>query len=219
MALITCPECGHSISDKAKKCPECGYILPRRKPSKKKRCLALVITLSVISLCLIAAGAYGYASVYKPAEAVSLKIERFESQDVPRLQDIQDVQKAYSGLSDLQKKFVKNYSTVEEKYQARKEKDLKSKADLLEQVFQYGGVVGCKASFKNDVFKIVEDYNSDYSLVMFRASEILGPAVASSSGETKRQIAEMGYPEVSVIIEARVSGITVCTAKDGTLTS
>ena len=29
----------------------------------------------------------------------------------------------------------------------------------------------------------------------------------------------MGYPEVSVIIEARISGVVICTAKDGTLTS
>ncbi len=25
MALITCPECGTSVSDKAEKCPQCAY--------------------------------------------------------------------------------------------------------------------------------------------------------------------------------------------------
>ena len=25
MALITCPECGNSVSDKAEKCPQCAY--------------------------------------------------------------------------------------------------------------------------------------------------------------------------------------------------
>lgn len=25
MALITCPECGNNVSDKAKACPKCGY--------------------------------------------------------------------------------------------------------------------------------------------------------------------------------------------------
>ena len=25
MALITCPECGASVSDKAEKCPQCAY--------------------------------------------------------------------------------------------------------------------------------------------------------------------------------------------------
>ena len=25
MAMITCPECGKSISDRALKCPACGY--------------------------------------------------------------------------------------------------------------------------------------------------------------------------------------------------
>lgn len=29
MALITCPECGHSVSDKAAACPHCGYPLER----------------------------------------------------------------------------------------------------------------------------------------------------------------------------------------------
>nr|DAG43298.1 MAG TPA: zinc-ribbon domain protein [Caudoviricetes sp.] len=29
MALITCPECGHSVSDKAAACPHCGYPLGR----------------------------------------------------------------------------------------------------------------------------------------------------------------------------------------------
>lgn len=28
MALITCPECGHPISDKAPKCPSCGHCIP-----------------------------------------------------------------------------------------------------------------------------------------------------------------------------------------------
>lgn len=27
MALITCPECGHDVSDKAVSCPNCGYVL------------------------------------------------------------------------------------------------------------------------------------------------------------------------------------------------
>ncbi|MGB3068250.1 MAG: zinc ribbon domain-containing protein [Ottowia sp.] len=32
MALISCPECGHTISTKAQACPSCGYVL---KPSEQ----------------------------------------------------------------------------------------------------------------------------------------------------------------------------------------
>lgn len=34
MSLITCPECGQSISDKAAACPHCGYPLSALKISR-----------------------------------------------------------------------------------------------------------------------------------------------------------------------------------------
>ena len=45
MALILCPECGHSISDKAISCPSCGYPVnpsttaapPKRKPKRHRK--------------------------------------------------------------------------------------------------------------------------------------------------------------------------------------
>ncbi len=48
MALIICPECGHSVSDKAISCPSCGYpihiptpvsteLIPRRKPKRRRK--------------------------------------------------------------------------------------------------------------------------------------------------------------------------------------
>ena len=48
MALISCPECGHSISDKAFSCPSCGYPInippaivsqpaPKRKPKRHRK--------------------------------------------------------------------------------------------------------------------------------------------------------------------------------------
>ena len=54
---------------------------------------------------------------------------------------------------------------------------------------------------------------------MLNASTIVGPNIASASGTAKRGFEEMGYPEVSVIIEARISGVVICTATDGTLSS
>jgi len=31
MALITCPECGASVSDKAEKCPQCAYPINKQQ--------------------------------------------------------------------------------------------------------------------------------------------------------------------------------------------
>lgn len=36
MALIICPECGHSVSDKAAACPHCGYPLPSYQTDSAK---------------------------------------------------------------------------------------------------------------------------------------------------------------------------------------
>jgi len=37
MALITCPECGKEISDKAESCPSCGYVLVKNELPKIRR--------------------------------------------------------------------------------------------------------------------------------------------------------------------------------------
>lgn len=37
MALITCPECGKEISDKAENCPNCGYVLVKNELPKIRR--------------------------------------------------------------------------------------------------------------------------------------------------------------------------------------
>ncbi len=92
------------------------------------------------------------------------------------------------------------------------------KANQIASTIRAGGI-GCTATYENDVLRIVEDFNVNYSLVMLNASTIVGPNIASASGTAKRGFEEMGYPEVSVIIEARISGVVICTAKDGTLTS
>lgn len=92
------------------------------------------------------------------------------------------------------------------------------KANQIASMIRAGGI-GCTATYENDVLRIVEDFNVNYSLVMLNASTIVGPNIASASGTAKHGFEEMGYPEVSVIIEARISGVVICTAKDGTLTS
>ena len=51
MSMIKCPECGHSVSDKAKTCPNCGVRI-------KKRSYAWLIYLTIILILI--AGACGY---------------------------------------------------------------------------------------------------------------------------------------------------------------
>lgn len=36
MALISCPECGHDVSDSAVTCPNCGFRLKKQKNSNIK---------------------------------------------------------------------------------------------------------------------------------------------------------------------------------------
>ena len=48
MALIKCPECGHQMSDTAKKCPNCGYSLTKYK------FLILGIVIIFVGLILVA---------------------------------------------------------------------------------------------------------------------------------------------------------------------
>ena len=104
-------------------------------------------------------------------------------------------------------------------YEARKTADCTEKARLIEETVNKAGVVTCKATYSHDVFRIIETYYVDYSLVMFGASGVLGPNITSTSSTVKQALTEMGYPEVSVIVEAQIDGITICTAKDGVLTS
>lgn len=90
---------------------------------------------------------------------------------------------------------------------------------MIEETVNNAGVITCKATYSHNVFRIVETYYADYSLVMFGASGVLGPNITSTSITVKQGLTEMGYPEISVIVEAQIDGITICTAKDGVLTS
>ncbi len=63
MALIKCPKCGHTISDKAKQCPKCGHIIAHNNgvpqnnmpqddtPSSNKTNAAV---LAVLIICILA---------------------------------------------------------------------------------------------------------------------------------------------------------------------
>lgn len=59
MALISCPNCGHRISDKALKCPHCGYRCECKsdhKQSKVIKPLAVFATVLMIVLMINFAG-------------------------------------------------------------------------------------------------------------------------------------------------------------------
>ena len=150
--------------------------------------------------------------------AVSAAISGLEGPDLPSIQEIQAAKEQYNALSGLQKGFVSNSALLNQKYEERKTEDCTKKANQIASTIRAGGI-GCTGTYENDVLRIVEDFNVNYSLVMLNASTIVGPSITSASGTAKRGFEEMGYPEVSVIIEARISGVVICTAKDGTLTS
>nr|DAJ84583.1 MAG TPA: CpXC protein [Caudoviricetes sp.] len=216
MALIHCPNCGHPVSDKAEKCPECNQTLRQEpKPVQNKKLKRTLIIVVAAAVCIIAVALFLLA---RPAMAVSSAISALKGSDIPSWQEVQSAKEQYEALSGLQKCFVGNAALLEQKYEARKSADCTKKADQIASAIRAGGI-GCKATYENDVLRIVEDFNVDYSLVMLNASTIVGPNIASASGTAKRGLEDMGYPEVSVIIEARVSGIVICTAKDGSLTS
>lgn len=54
MALISCPECGHEISDTAKTCINCGYRIKQRKTTNKRVIIVLVTFLIVATVACIA---------------------------------------------------------------------------------------------------------------------------------------------------------------------
>ena len=60
--LITCPECGHQVSDQAKTCPSCGIEIAGKvmSPAQRKRRTVLTVTIVsfVIVLILVLLGLY-----------------------------------------------------------------------------------------------------------------------------------------------------------------
>ncbi len=57
MALITCPECGNEVSDKAVSCPKCGYVLNeavtvqvKKTARKHKNTIILCVVLALLAI-------------------------------------------------------------------------------------------------------------------------------------------------------------------------
>lgn len=84
MALITCPECGKEISDKAKVCPNCGAPTPsaiKKKENTKTaaRTVAIRIFLLIMTVAVIAAAVW-YNS-WSKAKAEQEEQKRFENSE------------------------------------------------------------------------------------------------------------------------------------------
>lgn len=61
MALISCPECGNQLSEKATSCPHCGYILRKSKMDLLKDNILRYKRLITIGLIVIACGIVVFA--------------------------------------------------------------------------------------------------------------------------------------------------------------
>lgn len=75
MALISCPECGNSISNSARKCPSCGYAL--KKTNYKK----ILIVFGVIILILGSIYAAYHFLIYIPQHIPEHAAELLEKGD------------------------------------------------------------------------------------------------------------------------------------------
>lgn len=53
MSMIVCPECGHEISDKAKKCTYCGY--PIKSKGNKTKLITIIVAVTVCAISVILA--------------------------------------------------------------------------------------------------------------------------------------------------------------------
>ena len=65
MALISCPECGKEISDKAKACPVCGAPTAFAKNQIEKKKKLAVSTLPFVALGILV-GVIGYVATRPP---------------------------------------------------------------------------------------------------------------------------------------------------------
>ena len=67
--LITCPECGHQVSDQAATCPSCGIAIAKKQPKKKKNVgLIVLISSLIIAVILVVAGVYYFRSMEQQNE-------------------------------------------------------------------------------------------------------------------------------------------------------
>lgn len=62
--LITCPECGHQVSDQAKTCPSCGIRIAGKVTKKKRKNIGRLVFIAslIIAVAIVGTGVYLYKS-------------------------------------------------------------------------------------------------------------------------------------------------------------
>lgn len=87
MALITCPECGKQVSDKAAYCPHCGIEIKKklsenkagqRRDKKKRRRNIIIVIVSICVASTFAVLAYLYLGDTTPEQPKQLTLEEYE---------------------------------------------------------------------------------------------------------------------------------------------
>ena len=129
MAIISCPECGRQVSDKALKCPQCAHpianpetrdqLLPsepsHKEPenvAKKWIILTSLIALTAIPLILIGkhfTDAWGPSSVTKDLDDLEVKIKQIDSEKGKQISvtySMSDYNKITTGMSYSQVKTI-----------------------------------------------------------------------------------------------------------------
>jgi len=103
--LISCPECGHEVSDKAETCPHCGIIIAGKKKSGSSRFFWVFL---VILLILLAGGGLGgyffYQHTQKQSEQSAFE-RAIESREPAMLQNFLDI---YTDASSAHRDSVKS---------------------------------------------------------------------------------------------------------------
>lgn len=97
MALISCPECGHEISDTAKTCINCGYKMNNHKLGSKK-------IVTVISCVLIAVVVIGF---------IASQIQRARRDEELRLRSIDNAIEQADELYALSSSYLELGRAVE----------------------------------------------------------------------------------------------------------
>lgn len=87
MALITCPECGKQVSDKAAYCPHCGIEIKKelsenkagqRRDKKKRRRNIIIVIVSICVASTFAVLAYLYLGDTTPEQPKQLTLEEYK---------------------------------------------------------------------------------------------------------------------------------------------
>lgn len=97
MALIQCPECGQTISDKAEKCPKCGYpiapvekvtisepeVIAAEQPIIEKKSKKKIILIACIAVAVLAlgVGAYFASSLLSTVTVNDIKLAKWKVTD------------------------------------------------------------------------------------------------------------------------------------------